>query len=76
MAKAAESRAHDRKISEATFGRNLDAVLDTIAAELRSQYSIGYYPNRAAKDGEWHSVKIRLKNPDYSARARKEYLDK
>jgi len=64
------------EISEAAFGRNMDAVLDTIAAELRSQYSIGYYPNRPMKDGKWHSVRIRVKNPAYSARARKEYLDK
>jgi hypothetical protein len=45
------------------------AGLDTIAEELRSQYSIGCYPNRPAKDGKWHSVRIRVKNPDYSARA-------
>jgi VWFA-related protein len=64
------------EISEAAFGKNLDAVLDTIAAELRSQYSIGYYPNRPGKDGKWHSVRIRMKNPEYAARARKEYLHK
>jgi hypothetical protein len=29
------------EISEAAFGKNMNAVLDTIAAELRSQYSIG-----------------------------------
>jgi hypothetical protein len=34
------------------------------------------YPNRPVKDGKWHSVRIRMKSPDYSARARKEYLDK
>jgi Ca-activated chloride channel homolog len=64
------------EISEAAFGRNMDAVLDTIAAELRGQYRIGYYPNRPARDQKWHSVEIRMKNPDYHARARKEYLDK
>ena len=64
------------EISEATFGKNMDAVLDTIAAELRSQYSIGYYPKHPVKDGKWHSVRIRMKNPDYVARGRKEYLDK
>ena len=63
------------EIAEASFGRNMDAVLDTIAGELRSQYSIGYYPNRPKKDGKWHSVEIRMKNPDYVARGRKEYLD-
>jgi len=64
------------EIAEASFGKNMDAVLDTIAAELRSQYSIGYYPTHPKKDGKWHSVRIRLKNPDYLARGRKEYLDK
>jgi Ca-activated chloride channel homolog len=64
------------EISEATFGKNMDAVIDTIAAELRSQYSIGYYPNHPVKDGKWHSVRIRMRNPDYLARGRKEYLDK
>jgi Ca-activated chloride channel family protein len=64
------------EISEAAFGRKMDAVLDTIAAELRSQYTIGYYPNHPVKDGKWHSVRIRMKNPGYAARARKEYLDK
>jgi len=64
------------EISEAAFGKNMNAVLDTIAAELRHQYSVGYYPSRTAKDGKWHSVRIRMKNPDYRARARKEYLDK
>jgi Ca-activated chloride channel family protein len=64
------------EISEAAFGKNMDAVIDTIAAELRSQYSIGYYPTHPKKDGKWHSVRIRMKNPDYVARGRKEYLDK
>ena len=64
------------EISEATFGRSMDAVLDTIAAELRSQYSIGYYPNRPAKDGKWQSVRIRMKKAEYAVRGRKEYLDK
>ena len=64
------------EISESTFGKRMDAVLDTIAAELRGQYNIGYYPNHPVKDGKWHRVRIRMKKPDYSARARKEYLDK
>jgi Ca-activated chloride channel family protein len=64
------------EIAEAAFGKSMDAVLDTIAAELRSQYSLGYYPTRAKKDGKWHSVRLRMKNPEYSVRGRKEYLDK
>jgi Ca-activated chloride channel family protein len=74
MGEASGGRAWE--IAEAAFGKNMDAVLDTIAAELRSQYSIGYYPGRPTKDGKWHSVRIRMKNPDYVARGRKEYLDR
>jgi len=73
FAEASGGRAWE--ISESSFGKNLEAVLDTIAAELRSQYSIGYYPEHPVKDGKWHSVGIRMKNPDYRARVRKEYLD-
>jgi hypothetical protein len=63
------------EISEAAFGKNMDAVLDTIAAELGSQYSLGYSPSHPERDGKWHSVRIRMKNPDSVARGRKEYLD-
>ncbi|HYN09702.1 MAG TPA: VWA domain-containing protein [Vicinamibacterales bacterium] len=62
------------ELPEAAFGKKLDAVLDTIAAELRSQYSIGYYPTNPVKDGKWHSVRVRMKNPDYVVRARTGYL--
>jgi Ca-activated chloride channel family protein len=64
------------EISEAAFGTNMNAVLDTLAAELRSQYVLGYYPTRPKKDGMWHRVQIRMTTPDYVARGRKEYLDK
>ena len=62
------------EIAEATFGRKLDEVLDTLAAELRSQYSIGYYPKNPVKDGKWHSIRVRTKNPDYVVRARDGYV--
>ena len=62
------------EISEATFGKRLDEVLDTIAGELRSQYSIAYYPSNRAKDGKWHKVLVSMKNPAYMVRARNGYL--
>ena len=55
--------------------QNMDAILDKIAA---GPQPIQHWllPEPAAKDGKWHEVKIRMKNPDYLARARKEYIDK
>jgi VWFA-related protein len=57
-------------------GNQVESILDEIAAELRSQYSIGYYPNHPLQDGKWHRIEIRAKNPHYHVRARKEYFGK
>ena len=63
------------EIPEAIFGRKMDEVIDTIVLELRSQYSIGYYPNRPRGDGKRHRIGIRMKHPDYLVRSRTEYFD-
>jgi VWFA-related protein len=55
-------------------GSEIQNVLDQIASELRSQYSIGYYPDHALDDGKWHRIDIRTKNRHYYVRARKEYF--
>ena len=57
-------------------GSEIEDVLDQIAAELRNQYSIGYYPPHDLKDGKWHRISIRAKNKRYHVRARKEYFGK
>ena len=50
----------------------LDKVLDKVADELRSQYTLGYYPARA-DDGRYHSIRLRTKS-GYLVRARKGYF--
>jgi Ca-activated chloride channel family protein len=55
-------------------GSEIQNILDEIASELRSQYSIGYYPNHPLNDGKWHRIDIRTKNKHYYVRARKEYF--
>ena len=52
---------------------SIDEVLSEIGAELRSQYTIGYYPNHPVNDGKWHQVVVRAKNSNYEVRSRKEY---
>ncbi len=34
-----------------------------IALELRHQYSIGYLPTNIKKDGQWHKIKVNVKQP-------------
>jgi VWFA-related protein len=59
-----------------TEGRvnQIDRIVDEIAAELRNQYTIGYYPSHSFEDGKWHRIEVRMKNPKFRARTRKEYF--
>jgi hypothetical protein len=45
-----------------------------IAAELRTQYSVGYYPpQQTARDGKYHKIKVKINRKDVSVRARPGY---
>ena len=61
-------------LAESLIGRGsqIEKILDTIAEELRSQYTLGYYPPRA-DDGRYHSIRIRTRTGD-AVRARHGYL--
>ncbi len=52
----------------------MEDVLNEVGAELRSQYTIGYYPDHPVNDGKWHQVVVRAKNANYIVRSRKEYF--
>lgn len=52
----------------------IQAAFDEIAAELRNQYSIGYYATHALSDGQWHRIQIRPKNPQHRVRSRRDYF--
>ncbi|HYR87110.1 MAG TPA: VWA domain-containing protein [Terriglobia bacterium] len=60
-------------VSQGPMGPNtqLNRVLDTIANELRSQYTLGYYPERA-DDGRYHRIRVRAR-AGYDVRARRGY---
>ncbi|MBD0325262.1 MAG: VWA domain-containing protein [Pyrinomonadaceae bacterium] len=44
-----------------------------IAAELRTQYSVGYYPPQSARDGKYHKIRVKVNRKDVSVRARPGY---
>ncbi|MDT5060813.1 MAG: Ca-activated chloride channel [Acidobacteriota bacterium] len=45
-----------------------------IAAELRTQYALGYYPSKAtARDGKYHKIKVSITRNSASVRARPGY---
>lgn len=66
-----------KRIAEETGGRvievgnnmkKLKEAFDQISAELRSQYSIGYTPTNAKRDGSYRKVEIKAKNARIQAR--------
>jgi len=70
-----------RKLTEETGGRvinvgnkfdKLREAFDQIAAELRSQYNIGYTPTNTAQDGSYRKLEIKCKDP-YKIQARAGY---
>ena len=54
----------------------LQDALDEIAEELRSQYSMGFYPAHDLSDGKWHHIELNVKNTDYNVRYKQDYLGK
>ena len=47
----------------ATLSSDLPAVAARIAIELRNQYVLAYYPKNPVRDGKYHKVEVKLKQP-------------
>jgi hypothetical protein len=53
--------------------QDLEPATAGIADELSRQYFLGYVsPGR--KDGQWHSIRVEVKNRDYRVRSRRGYV--
>ncbi len=59
---------------EAQSIHNLDSAFSGIAAELRRQYSIGYYPENVGKMGDRKQIRIRVMRPGVVVRAKNSYI--
>lgn len=70
-----------KKLTEETGGRvisvsseqKLAEAFDEISEELRSQYTLGYYPTNATRDGAFRKIKVEATNHDFRVLARKGY---
>jgi VWFA-related protein len=69
------------KIADDTGGRvitvrsekNIEEAFDQISEELRSQYTLGYYPTNNNRDGKFRKIKLDVDNHDFKVLARKGY---
>jgi VWFA-related protein len=70
-----------RKLTEDTGGRliivnsekKMEEAFDQISEELRSQYTLGYYPTNNSRDGKFRKIKLDVDNHDLKVLARKGY---
>ena len=53
--------------------RDLSRATSAIANELSRQYSMAYAAT-VARDGAWHTIRVELKRPGYTVRARRGYF--
>lgn len=70
-----------RKLATRSGGRaffterdnELDSIFSEILEDLRNQYLLAYPAPNSARDGQWHSIKVRVNGGRYSVRAREGY---
>jgi VWFA-related protein len=70
-----------RRLAEDTGGRvifvnsekKIEEAFDQISEELRSQYTLGYYPTNNNRDGKFRKIKLDVDNHDFKVLARKGY---
>ena len=53
--------------------RDLDPATGGIADELSRQYFLAY-PSAAKKDGQWHTIRVEVRDQRYRVRARRGYM--
>ena len=78
---AQRARARMGQLAEVTGGRlfaansirDLDDVYGQVAEELRSVYTLGYYPSNQDFDGTWRRVRVKLPEVDARVRTRPGY---
>lgn len=61
------------RLYQANDPKQLAESFSRIAEELRSYYSLGYYPQTAVKSGERRSIKVRVDQSNVAVRARESY---
>ncbi|MBS1809357.1 MAG: VWA domain-containing protein [Acidobacteria bacterium] len=75
------ARKEVREVTSQSGGRvypckrlaEIEPAYTQIAAELRTQYSIGYYPSNEKRDGKWRKLRVEIKRPGLEAKSKPGY---
>lgn len=61
------------RVIEVRNEKDLQKAFDQISEELRSQYTLGYYPTNPARDGKFRRIRVETTRPDTKVLARQGY---
>jgi VWFA-related protein len=61
------------RVISVNSNKKMEEAYDLISEELRSQYTLGYYPSNATHDGKFRKIKVETANHDLHVLARKGY---
>ena len=61
------------RVIEVSSEKHLQQAFDQISEELRSEYTLGYYPTNGARDGTFRKIKVETTDKDLKVLARKGY---
>ena len=53
--------------------KELDSAFASLADQLRTQYTLGFFSSNDKRDGSFRKLSVRIKRPGYLARARSGY---
>jgi VWFA-related protein len=75
------ARRELREMANQTGGRvypvkslqQLEPAYSQIAAELRTQYTMAYYPTNEKHNGKWRTLRVKVNRPGFVARTRPGY---
>lgn len=78
------ARKQLRDLAETTGGNiyyankvsDLDGCYEQVASELRTIYSLGYYPSNSEKDGSYRKIRVKVARSDVQVKARRGYYAK
>lgn len=68
------ARASGGRLFPARSLEDLEPVYPLVAQELRSVYTLAYYPSNQTFDGRWRRVEVKLRRPHLRVRARGGYF--
>ncbi|MDI9612083.1 MAG: VWA domain-containing protein [Acidobacteriota bacterium] len=70
------ARSSGGLLVDASREADLGSAFARIARELRSRYSLGYYPRNLKRDGSFRTLKVTVGRPGLTARTRGGYVDR